>query len=583
MNAPPPRGVLLQAQALPGDAARAGSSPDAGDTGAVGEAVVITDAHTRIVGVNDAFLAASGYARDQLVGGTPARFASGRHDRTFYRAMWERLLSVGRWSGEVWNRRADGTLVAQRVRICAVPGEAGAPAHYVAVYAEQAQPATQDLPAAAVRHDPLTGLPSRALALERLAQLLADAQRQQRQVAVCFLDLDGFGNFNAWYGEAQSDALLMAAADCLRGCLRAGDTVARLDGDEFVLLLGNLQGVAAVQTTLERVQHALAQPYALSTHLPRVTASLGVALYPAHGDAPEALLHAADAAMYRARRLGRGVCLAGDGPERPLAQEALLEELRVALFSEQLALHYQPRVCARTRRVLGAEALVRWQHPRRGLLAASEFLPLAAGTPLEVELDLWVMRAAAAQRACWREAGRRLPLSLNIAPTTLALPDLAETVACLLADPAAPAGAALDVELEVPETVALDDLATASRAIKACARLGLGVALDDFGTGYASLGTMRRLPVAALKIDRSFVARMLDDAGDLNVVRAALGMAQAFGARAVAEGVQSEAQAQALADMGCAELQGFAIAPLMPAAALEAWLEGQPVQPGRGG
>lgn len=566
MNAPLPLGALLEAQALPDEIAR-----DWFTDPAAGEAMVVTDAGGRIVGVNDAFIAASGYAREHLLGATPARWASGRHGRDFYRAMWSSLQSVGRWSGEVWNRRADGSLVAERVRICAVQGEGGAAAHYVALYGPPVDAAGLGAPPGATPlHDPVTGLPTRALALDRLEQLLAQARRQQRQVAVCHLSLDGWHDFIGWYGDAQGDGLLMAAAARLCGGLRPGDTVARLAGGEFVLLLGGLQGVAAVQSLLQRVQQALAEPYGLSPHVPRATASVGVAMWPAHGEQAEALLRAADAAMYRAQRQGQGICLAGEAPQRPLAQEALLEELGVALFSEQLCLHWQPRVCARTRRVLGAEALLRWMHPRRGLLSPRDFLSAAAGTPLEVELDLWAMRAAAAQRARWRGAGRALAISLNVAPATLALSDLADTVACLLLE----AGGA-GVELDVSETAVQDDLMTAARAVKACAKQGIGVALDGFGTGYASLATLRRLPVSALKIDQGFIGRMQHNESDLHMVRAALGMAHAFNIGSVAVGVASENQAQLLAALGCRELQGFNIAPPMGEDEFDQWLSAQ--------
>lgn len=577
MNAPLPLGALLQAQeqALPD-----GQAPQWLAEEAAGEGMVVTDAGGRIKGVNDAFVAASGYAREALLGATPARWASGRHGREFYRAMWASLKTLGRWSGEVWNRRADGTLVAERVRIAAVQGEGGAPAHYVAWYGHPVGHSVGQAEGPAAEgcgeppHDPVTGLPARALALRRLDELLEQARRQDHQVAVCHLSLDGWQDFVGWYGNAQGDALLLAAAARLRGCLRPGDTVARLCGGEFALLLGGLQGMAAVQAALQRVHQALDQPYALSAQVPRASASAGVAMWPAHGESAQALLRAADAAMYRAQRLGQGVCLAGEALERPLAQEALLEELRVALFSDQLRLHWQPRVCARTRRVLGAEALLRWQHPRRGLLSPQDFVNAAAGTPLEVELDLWAMRAAAAQRARWRGAGHALALSLNVAPATLALPDLADTVACLLLEGGGGGSSegTAGVELEVAETAVQDDLTAAARAVKACARHGIGVALDGFGTGYASLATLRRLPVSALKIDRGFIGRMQSDHGDLHMVRAALGMAQAFNIRGVAVGVESETQAQRLAEWGCAELQGFHVAPPLDDAAFEAWL-----------
>jgi EAL domain-containing protein (putative c-di-GMP-specific phosphodiesterase class I) len=287
------------------------------------------------------------------------------------------------------------------------------------------------------------------------------------------------------------------------------------------------------------------------------------------------LVARADAAMYAAKRDRTRIELWHAALATGAIDLGLDTDLRAAIRDGELVLHYQPLVDARTRVTASVEALVRWSHPRRGLLPPQAFLPAAAGTPLEVEVDLWVLRAVAAQRARWRAAGRQLPLSLNIGPSTLALADLADTVACLLLEEDLPAGAPVGLELEVAETVVQDDVATAARALKACARHGIGFALDDFGTGYASLATLRRLPVRTLKIERGFIERMLHDEGELHMVRAAVGMAQAFGARAVAVGVETEAQAQLLAELGCEELQGFGIAPPMSAQELDLWLDGR--------
>jgi EAL domain-containing protein (putative c-di-GMP-specific phosphodiesterase class I) len=306
-----------------------------------------------------------------------------------------------------------------------------------------------------------------------------------------------------------------------------------------------------------------------------LTASIGVALFPTHGDTPEHLLRAADQAMYRAKRLGgRRVCHAGDGVDREPAQEALLEELHGALAAGQLCLHYQPKVCARTRRCLGVEALVRWQHPQRGLLAPGLFVPAVVGTPLEVVLDRWVLREAVAQLAQWRAAGRALHVAINVSPATLAMPDLAEQVAAIAREATPTQGGVLEgIELEVLETAALADLDAASRAIEACAAQGISFALDDFGTGYSSLAYLRRLPVSTLKIDRSFVGGMLANPGDMHIVRAVIGLAQAFGVVTVAEGVETPEHARVLAELGCTQLQGYGIARPMPAVALEAWLD----------
>ena len=540
------------------------------------EGIVITDPQARIIEVNDAFEAVTGYRREHIIGRTPALLSSGRQDRAFYQRMWESLLSTGKWSGEIWNRRADGELVAELLRISAVYSERGELTHYVGIFSDvTGQKRQQEHLERLAHYDALTGLPNRVLALDRLGQLMAGADRQGHQVAVCYLDLDGFKEVNDRFGHAQGDALLVATAGRIRHAVRDGDTVARLGGDEFVLLLARVHGMASVQPVIERVLESLAQPYSLAGEVPQVSASMGVALYPDHGATPDHLLRAADQAMYRAKRLGKSrACMAGDGVERAPAQEALIEELRAALAANQLCLHYQPKVCARTRRVLGVEALVRWQHPRRGLLPPGEFLPAVHGTPLEVALDLWVLRSAVRQLARWRAQGRELGMSINVSPGTLVLPDLPATVAEIVRE-AAPGQPQLlgGIELEVLETAALADLSAASRAIQACAEHGISCALDDFGTGYSSLSYLRRLPVSALKIDRSFVSNMLVDRGDLHIVRAVIGLAEAFGVETVAEGVETAAHARLLDELGCTQLQGFGIAKPMAAPLLEAWLD----------
>ena len=539
------------------------------------DGIVITDPHLHIVEVNAAFMNITGYTREQVMGRNPSMFSSGRHDRDFYRTMWHSLQGKGAWSGEIWNRRADGELVAEMLRIRAVHSSRGERTHYVGVFSDLTLQKRQQEKLQRLAHfDPLTGLPNRVLALQRLAQRLTGTERQGSRVAVCYLDLDGFKTVNDALGPVQGDALLVETGQRIRQALRECDTVARLGGDEFLLVL-DLHDVAAVQPILRHVLERLAQPFVLNGQSSHVTASAGTALYPDHGVTPEHLVRAAFQAMYRAKRLGKGrVCVAGDGIDRPAAQEALLEELRTALDLDQLVLHYQPKVCTHTRRPLGTEALVRWQHPRRGLLPPGAFLPAVVGTPLEVALDLWVLRTAIAQWVRWHAAGRGLHMAINVSAATLALPDLAGTIAetvCMVApDQTIPLGG---LELEVLETAALSDLDAASRGIEACAAHGISFALDDFGTGYSSLSYLQRLPVTTLKIDRSFVSNMLTHRGNLHIVRAVIGLAQAFGVGTVAEGVETAEQARMLAELGCQQLQGYGIAQPMPVRALEAWLD----------
>jgi diguanylate cyclase (GGDEF)-like protein len=432
--------------------------------------------------------------------------------------------------------------------------------------------------------DGLTGLPGRALMLARLEKMMDDT-RNGRRLALCYMDLDGFSVVNDQLGREAGNAVLVAAAERLRRVIRQSDFAARLGGDEFVLLLDGIDSVADVHVVVDRVLETMAQPYPLAERTLQLTASIGVALYPDHGEIADQLLRAADQAMYRAKRLGKNrACLTGVDPDRPLADQALLEELRLAMAADQLVLHYQPKVCARTREPRGAEVLVRWQHPLRGLLAPGAFLPVLAGTPLEVELDLWIIERAVRQLAEWHAAGQPLPLSINVTAGTLALPGLAARVAGIAAAAGLPALDPQDcasIELEVLESTALNDLGAARTAIADCAGQGISVALDDFGTGYCSLSYLRQLPVQALKIDRSFVMNMLGNAGDMHIVRAVIGLARAFKLTTVAEGVETPDHARTLAELGCHQLQGFGIARPMPATALEAWLA-QQAKPGQG-
>ena len=540
------------------------------------EGIVVTDPQGRIVDVNAAFSGMTGYSRDEVLGRTAAFLSSGCHGKDFFHAMWDSLHRTGQWSGEICNRRATGELAIDMLRISAVHSASGEHTHYLGMFSDLSRLKHQQQYLEQLTHrDQLTGLPNRTQAHERLDQLTASARLGGQQFAVCYLDLDAFGETCNGIGHAQGDALLVTVAERLRQTVRASDTVARVGGDKFLLLLNNIADAGAVQVTLERVLQALAQPYASCIGVLPLTASVGMALYPQHGSMPEQLLRAADQAMYRAKRLGRNrTCMAGDDIEQSPAQKALLAELHAAMAADQLCLHYQPKVCARTRKALGVEALLRWQHPQRGLLAPGAFLPAVVGTPMEIALDLWVLRTAVAQLVRWRAAGLGLHVAINLSPATVALPELAGTVTGIVQAATGDQIVPLEgIELEVLETAALDDLDAASRAIQTCARHGISFALDDFGTGYSSLSYLRKLPVSTLKIDRSFVSSMLVDPGDLHIVRAVIGLARAFSVTTVAEGVETEEHARMLAELGCHQLQGFGIARPMPAQALEAWLD----------
>ncbi|MBD9358551.1 EAL domain-containing protein [Methylomonas albis] len=544
------------------------------------EGIIITDLDAAIIDVNAAFTDITGYSREEALGRNPSFLKSGRQLPEFYDAMWEIINRTGHWQGEVWNRRKNGDLYAELLTVSALRDDAGNIINYLGLFSDITESKQQQQALEVLAHfDPLTQLPNRALFADRFAQAIAHSKRAQSLLAVCYLDLDGFKQVNDNFGHEIGDQLLVEVAKRIKLKLREGDTVCRLGGDEFALLFENLQSVQQCEDALARIHQAMAEPFELENRHVRIAASSGVTIYPLDLDDQDILLRHADQAMYQAKSDGRNRYriydhLAGQATpinQRPSRLEQALAEVGQALMTNQFCMYYQPRVNIKVGEVVGMEALIRWQHPERGVLLPAEFLPIVENTSLEIDVSNWVLRQAFKQLQIWHDLGVNLQVSVNISPRHLQWPDFIKTLETLLAEyPQIPSR---QLELEVLESSVLEDLISVGETLKQCYHdLGVPCALDDFGTGYSSLAHLRHLTINTVKIDQSFVRNMIDDPDDMAIVESVIALAKAFKREAVAEGVEDIEHGIFLIDLGCSVAQGCAIAAAMPASAVLGWV-----------
>ena len=538
------------------------------------DGMIITDENAIIVDVNAAFSALTGYSREEAIGRNPSFLQSGRHDALFYQRMWQSLREQGVWSGEIWNQRRDGQMIAEILTISRVPGLEPGKYKYVGIFTDitglkEAQAELEQM----AHYDALTGLPNRVLLRDRLEQGLARARREKCLLGVCFVDLDGFKSINDRLGQDAGDHLLTEIARRLKEALRGEDTVARLGGDEFVVLVTGLHDVIELEAALARLMQVITAATAWQGEVLALSASIGVTVYPHDGADAETLLRHADQAMYLAKQAGRNrYCFFDASQERAVRELYVQQEnLRQALSRGELVLHYQPKVHLRSGQPVGVECLIRWRHPDGGLRYPGQFLPWAEENDLIIDIGEWSLREALGQLRQWRFSHVHLPVAVNIAARHLKHPEFVDRIAAVLAEfPDLPPHS---LELEVVETSAIDDIEAARAAVEGCAELGVDFALDDFGTGYSSLVYLRNLPVRSLKIDSSFVRDMGDDPHDLAIVEGVVGLGQAFGRRVVAEGVETEEQGLLLLQLGCQIGQGFGIARPMPGSQVLDWLD----------
>lgn len=537
------------------------------------EGIMITATDGTIIDVNDTFSRITGYSGDEVVGRNARILSSGRQEKAFYAALWRDLAEKGYWYGEIWNRRKNGEVYAEMLTISGVCDSQGHTRQYVALFSDITALKEHARQLEHMAHyDSLTMLPNRTLLADRLQQAMAQAERRRQPLAVAYLDLDGFKAINDHHGHDAGDQLLIDLASRMKQALREGDTLARLGGDEFVAVLLDLADVAASVQVLARLLAAAAEPVPVGDLMLQVSASLGVTFYPQSEDVDaDLLLRQADQAMYQAKLAGKNRYHVFDTEQDSSVRgrHESVEGIRRALSAGEFVLHYQPKVNMRTGEVIGAEALIRWQHPEKGLLPPAVFLPVIEDHPLAVEVGEWVIDTALTQMNGWREAGLAIRVSVNIGARELQQPDFVERLCALLA--AHPEVSPGDLELEVLETSALVDLARVTKIIESCRQIGVMFALDDFGTGYSSLTYLKHLPVKLLKIDQSFVRDMLDDPDDLVILDGVLGLAIAFRRQVIAEGVETVEHGKLLLQLGCELAQGYGIARPMPALDFPAW------------
>ena len=522
------------------------------------EAILITDADSRIVAVNQSFSAITGYSEAEALGQTPAMLSSGKHDASFFRQLWQQLKLRGQWSGEVWNRRKSGEIYPEWLSINALRDEHGQLSNYIALFSDiserkEAEARVQHL----AEYDYLTDLPNRLLLMDRLQQSLRVAERSGHKVAVLFLDLDRFKNINDTLGHATGDTLLQEVARRTRAVVREMDTVGRTGGDEFVMILPELADNAPAALIAERVLAALRQPFHLDGHQLVITASIGISISPDDGKDAQMLLKNADMAMYEAKAQGRNnYHFFTERMTAEVRQRLLLENrLRGALARQELHLMLQPKFWVADRRLSGFEALLRWTDEHGVSVPPSQFIPVAEDSGLIVEIGSWVLREACRLAAAWPAQDEDpLTMAVNVSPRQLAQADFAELLGRILQETGLPPA---QLEIEVTESALLERTGHVKATLDSLKAMGVRLAVDDFGTGYSSLAYLKDFAPDTVKIDRCFVTELQHRDDNAAIVLAIITLAKSLKMAALAEGVETEEELAALARLGCEAVQGY--------------------------
>ena len=525
------------------------------------EGIMVTDANNKIVSVNRSFVEITGYAAEEVIGQDPKILSSGLQSREFYEGMWAAVLETGSWQGEIWDRRKNGEVYPEALTIIRVKNVDGVFINHLAIFSDIserkiAQERIQQL----AHYDVLTGLPNRVLFSDRLEQAIISAQRNHTKIALLFLDIDRFKQINDTLGHGAGDLMLQNVGQRLLSCVREQDTVSRQGGDEFIVVLSDA-GIAGAELVAQKILQSIIQPYSIEGHDLRITASVGIAVYPDHAQDSESLIRFADVAMYQAKENGRNCYLSfhPDMNESSYERLKLENALRGALERDELRVYYQAQVNLQNGSVIGCEALVRWLHPELGMIYPDKFIPLAEETGLIVSINHWVLEQAIKQCRAWRDAGfETLTMSVNLSAMQFRQHNLLQQVRDLLYKYDLPPGV---LDLELTEGILMQGVERTLATLHELSAMGVILSLDDFGTGYSSLSYLKRFPIQQLKIDQSFVRDVISDASDATMVRTIILMAHSLKLDVIAEGVETQEQAAFLMQCGCERAQGYHFSP----------------------
>ncbi|MES9899998.1 MAG: EAL domain-containing protein [Sedimenticola sp.] len=529
------------------------------------EAIMVTDADNHIKTVNPSFTRITGYELEEVIGRDPRILGSGRHDEAFYKTMWHSLRVKGYWNGELWNRKKDGSIYPEWLSLAAIHDDKGDIQEYIAVFSDITRRKQDE---EQIRHqanyDALTGLPNRSLLVDRLANSLKSAHRENWRVALLFVDLDRFKSINDSLGHVAGDKLLQLVAERLLDCVREADTVSRFGGDEFVLILEDIRQASDAAEIAKKILTTLERPFDLNGRDAFIGASIGVTLYPDDSSDADTMLRNADMAMYRAKDAGRNTyqffTLAMN--ERVQQQIKLEHDMRLALERDELLLHYQPIVRIADLRVIGVEALLRWPHPEQGYISPNQFIPLAEESGLIAPIGRWVLETACCQAAAWQQNGLDLKVNVNLSSRQLILGLEVDEIKQILDEAGLNPS---ELNLEITESLMMEGTDSTLEWLEEVRALGVELSIDDFGTGYSSLSYLKRFPMNTLKIDREFVRGLPNNYEDASLVQAIIAMAKSLNLKVVAEGVETEEQLKFIREKGCELVQGFLFSKPLPA------------------